>query len=117
MRSGIESFLPLLPDKRYDEAVEIAERIPRLYAVNALRASIATERSFRTLSDSEYGAEQQMKLKREFCANLSTLRDVLHVAYRHIPDEPDVSYNNLLRMLDRQIYLRFADAKFICVNV
>jgi hypothetical protein len=108
----------LLPEKRYDEAAVLARQVPRAFASEGLLAFIETEQAFRRLSDARsvtVGSEDTL-LRQDFCRAVLKLRLAKDKGYALIPEETDVSYNNILRSLDYVLKYRFADAKLWCVH-
>jgi hypothetical protein len=62
------------------------------------------------------GSEDK-QLRQNFCRAVLKLRLAKDKGYAHIPEEPDVSYNNILRSLDYVLKYRFGDAKLLCTDV
>jgi nitrous oxide reductase accessory protein NosL len=108
----------LLPEKRYDEAAVLARQVPRAFASEGLLAFIETEQAFRRLSDARSAAvgSEDTLLRQEFCRAALKLRLAKDKGYALIPEETDVSYNNILRSLDYVLKYRFAEAKLWCVD-
>ena len=108
----------LLPEKRYAEAAALARQVPRPYAVEALLAFIDAEKAYRSMSDDRSAAtgKEDESLRQNFCSAMARLRSATRHGYAQIPQEPDVSYNNILRSLDQAMKYRFGDAKIICVG-
>lgn len=124
LQSGFHNVLrdrigfTLLPEKRYAEAAALARQVPRPYAVEALLAFIDAEKAYRSMSDDRSAAtgKEDESLRQNFCSAMARLRSATRHGYAQIPQEPDVSYNNILRSLDQAMKYRFGDAKIICVG-
>jgi hypothetical protein len=108
----------LLPEKRYEEAAALARQVPRAFASEGLLAFIETEQAFRRMSDARSVAvgSEDKQLRQNFCRAVLKLRLAKDKGYAHIPEETDVSYNNILRSLDHVLKYRFADAKLMCTD-
>lgn len=108
----------LLPEKRYSEAAALARQVPRPYAVEVLLAWIETEQAFRLMSDAKglVSDKEAMILRRNFCSAVTKLRSANRSGYARIPDEPDVSYNNILRTVDQLLKYHFGEAKIMCID-
>lgn len=105
----------LLPEKRYDEAAALARQVPRPYAADSLLALVDAERTYREMSEAgDLAQNGSGDLQRRFCVAVSHLRAATRAGYRSIPDETDVSYNNILRTLDQRLYWRFGDSDRLC---
>lgn len=109
----------LLPNKRYEEAKVLAGQVQRPYAANALLSLIEAERTYRELRDapSVEVRTDSPALRRNFCEAVTLLRQATRDGYSAMTAEPDVSYNNILRTLDKFESQRFADAKSICATL
>ncbi len=106
----------LLPAKKYQEAEQLALTLDRPYAARALIAYINAERIYSRLIELEKeGAVEKKEIFRErFCWSVLSLRIATLAAYEQIKVESDVSYNNIMRTLDRRLNVRFGDALYIC---
>lgn len=93
----------LLPGQRFEEAEAIARQIPRAFASEALLSLISMERAYRRMSaaEAEGAARNKHVARTEFCDATKRMRSVISDALLHIRSEPDVSYNNILRTLER----------------
>ncbi len=102
----------LLPEKRYTEAEALASHVARDYARDVLLALIDIDRAFKRLGTRQSdGRSQEFQV---FCLATDTLLQALAVGYARIRWEADVSYNNILRSVERQWKLRYADAMSRC---
>jgi hypothetical protein len=108
----------LLPEMRYIEAQQLAHKLQRPYATDGLLALIDADQAYRQVSDTKSAsvAAENGALRLSFCSAVKALRSATRNGYAHIPNEPDVSYNNILRSLDQQLKYHFADAKVLCVD-
>ena len=108
----------LLPHRRYSEAAILAEQVQRPYAVKALIALIAAERAYREFSDASVGGvrSDSPALRGSFCDAVAAMRQASRAGYSAMANENDVSYNNILRTLDKLESQRFADAKSVCIS-
>ena len=108
----------LLPEKRYEEASVLAQQVPRAYAADALLSLVGVEQVFRRMNgtDSATLVDKSEIVRQDFCNSVSNLNFAIRNGYEQIPNEYDVSYNNILRTLDQQIKYRYADAKNICAR-
>ncbi|HNF91298.1 MAG TPA: hypothetical protein PKZ67_03740 [Accumulibacter sp.] len=106
----------LLPSKRYAEAEALARQVQRPYAVEVLLALVDAERAYRDFSDASVGGirSDNPVLQQKFCEAVAAMQLVTREGYAAMTTETDVSYNNILRTLDRFERRRFADAKSIC---
>ena len=106
----------LLPEKRYLEAETLARQLPRPYAREALLALVGAEQAYRqmTTASSSPSPDRDEELRKNFCRNAEILRSATKNGYAHIPDEPDVSYNNILRTLDHQLKFAYSEARIKC---
>jgi hypothetical protein len=104
----------LLPEKRYAEAAALASQLPRPYAVDVLLALIDTEQAYRAMRDPSGLASDTAALRQNFCRAVTRLRSANSNAYARIPQEPDLSYNNILRTVDQALKLQFGDEKQLC---
>ena len=106
----------LLPEKRYVDAAMLARQVPRSYAADALLALIDTEQAYRRMSDarSELSADDSSAIKQGFCRAANVLASAVQSAYARMPDERDVSYNNILRTFEWKLKYRYGDANTIC---
>lgn len=104
----------LLPKRQFAEAEALAKGIPRDYASAALVAFVRAEHALtangedlgrrRAIGDSTHG----------YCLAIASARQALSAAFSQIVSERDLSYNNFLRSLERQIGLRHADVAGTC---
>ena len=106
-------YFTLLPEKRFEEAAELARKLPRLYARDALLSLVDADQAYSELavaksvtSVTEFGTSQQ-----KFCRAVASLRSAVRNGYAHMPDEPDVSYNNIFRMLEKELKNRYGDER------
>jgi hypothetical protein len=108
----------LLPEKRYAEAVALARELPRSYAVEALLSLIGAEQAYRQMRESESAASGYggRLVRQDYCTAVSNLRSATQNGYRQMPNEPDVSYNNILRTLDKQLKQRYGDSTRMCAG-
>jgi len=108
----------LLPEKRYEEATVLAQKVPRSYAAEALLSLIGLEQVYRRMSETNSAtvSDESETVRQEFCNSVAGLKVTIRNGYEHIPNEHDVSFNNILRTLDRQMKFRYADAKNICAR-
>lgn len=108
----------LLPEKRYLEAQELARQLPRTYAAEAFVALIGAEQAYQRLAEAKSASsnDEAKFVRLDFCYAVSDLRSALRNGYEHIPDEPDVSYNNLLRTLEQKLKFSYGDSQDLCVG-
>ena len=107
----------LLPEQRYVEARELAQRLLRSYARNAIAALIDTESAYRRLDGVVLaGVGRTSSSQDDFCAAVAALKLTLAHGYASIPSEPDITYNNLLRSLQRQLDYRYSVSTVVCVQ-
>lgn len=106
----------LLPKQRYAEAAELARQIDRDYARDALLSFIATERMFREFDHRFSGGLRATDAsgRKEFCDAVFGLTAAIDSGRAFIAREPDVSYNNILRTLERYRDQRYGDWKWMC---
>lgn len=109
----------LLPEKGYLEAKALAQRVPRPYAAEALLALIDTEQAYRQMSEarsarSDAAGDVDAAAWQNFCYAVANLRLATRNSYVHMLVEPDVSYNNILRTLDKELKYSYGDGKIIC---
>ena len=107
-------FYVLLPKRQYAEAESLAGSIARDYAAAALLAFIDAERAFAAWNDGRATGSPASEASRSYCLALASLRRALTTGYAQIPSEHDLSYNNLLRSIERQTKLRVADDAKAC---
>ncbi len=107
-------FYVLLPKRQYAEAESLAGSIARDYAAAALLAFIDAERAFAAWNDGRATGSPASDASRSYCLALASLRRALTTGYAQIPSEHDLSYNNLLRSIERQTKLRVADDAKAC---
>lgn len=50
----------------------------------------------------------------EFCDSVVNLQVAVRAGYESMPMERDITYNNILRFMDRQIELRYGDSQSFC---
>ncbi len=105
----------LLPQKRYAEAAALARQLPRPYAVDALLALIDAEQAYRSMRDAEGPPSASRTLRRNFCGAITALRASIAIGYAHVPNEADISYNNILRTLGWALKYQYADESHLCV--
>ena len=106
----------LLPAKRYSEARDLAQEVPRDYARDALRAYIAVEVAYyeKTSENLVVPGARTMSVVQNYCATVGGLKQALALGYLRIPREQDVSYNNLLRSLEQNLRQRYSDSERLC---
>jgi hypothetical protein len=104
----------LLPAGRYAEAEKAAKEVQRTYASEALDTLVGVERAYRKLHADRSAEMSEFGNRSDFCSALIRLRLALDEGYRAIPLETDLSYNNLLRSLDRQLQFRYAEQRQLC---
>ena len=105
----------LLPDKRYPDAQDLARNIRRTYAQDAVFALIDTEVAYRRQDEiplSNIG--ENKKDYGNFCSAVAALKLTISRGYAGIQFEADLSYNNLLRSLERQIDNRYSTSLVVC---
>ncbi len=107
----------LLPQQQYIEAESLARNVPRDYGAAALAAAVDAERAFTAYSESRKAGPPTVDCTRAHCLAVASLRHALSLGYARIPGERDLSYNNLLRSLERQMKFRYADAAVLCPSV
>lgn len=56
-------------------------------------------------------------LQQKFCSAVKRLRSATCNGYAQMPTEPDVSYNNILRTLDKEFQFSYGVGKVMCVGV
>ena len=108
----------LLPEKRYVEAAALARQLPRPYAVEALLGLVNAEQAQRQMDEAgaNTAADAKAMLQQNFCRAVAQLRAAAEDGYAQIPAEPDVSYNNILRTVDKQLKFRYSGAAIICAG-
>lgn len=108
----------LLPEKRYDEATVLARLVPRSYAAEALLSLIELEQAYQRMSETNAATmgNESETVRQDFCKSVTSLKLAIRNGYEHIPNEHDVSYNNILRTLDQQMKFRYANAKNLCAR-
>jgi hypothetical protein len=106
----------LLPEQRYAEAAELAKNVQRPYAEELLLSLIATEQAYRRMTEVAQADEKiNAAIPRQvFCGTVIKLQAARLKASEYILNEPDVSYNNILRTIDSQLKQRYGSAKIIC---
>ena len=106
----------LFAEKRYAEARELARQVRRPYASRALLSLIDAEQAYRQMNDtsSAFPGSEKKVLRLGFCSAVSTLQEAIRNGYASIPAEQDVSYNNMLRTLDKKLKFHYADSKIMC---
>lgn len=106
----------LLPEKKYVEAIALAQQLPRPYAVEVLVSLVGTEQAYRQMRDAAspatVGAENASQ--QNFCSAITKLQAAIRSGYEQTQNEPDVSYNNILRTLDWLLKYRYSVKKEIC---
>lgn len=104
----------LLPEKRYDEAERLSQTVARPYAAEALSGMVRLARIHETLGYWRRFSEETGPEIRMLCSELDSFRKALTAGYASIRTEPDLSYNNLLRSLERRADFVFADSESAC---
>ena len=104
----------LLANRQYAEAESLAGTISRDYAAAALTAAVNAERAFREREEGRVSEATDPHADRAYCQDVASLRNALTSGYTHIVRERDLSYNNLLRSIERQAEFRYADYPRIC---
>jgi len=104
----------LLPKRQYAEAESLAGTIPRDYAAAALTAAVNAGRAFREREEGRASEATDPHADGAYCQEVASLRKALTSGYTHIVRERDISYNNLLRSIERQAEFRYADYPRIC---
>lgn len=94
------------------EAEQLAKKIKRSYAGNALLAQLATAKSYRQLG--KWSIQETPKLMADFCINIAALRKALAAGHDAIRHEPDLSYNNLLISIEWEIKYSYLSAEQHC---
>lgn len=109
----------LLPEKRYFKAVALAQQVRRPYAAEALRALVETEYAYQQMRGAESVPARDIDgvLQQKFCSAVKRLRSATCNGYAQMPTEPDVSYNNILRTLDKEFQFSYGVGKVMCVGV
>lgn len=110
--------LTLLPNKQFEEAATLARSLERSYATNGLLSLIATEQAYLWMRDvRSSGASEEVAASRQsFCNSVSKLQFAIRDGYEQMPTEPDVSYNNILRILGRQLHYQYGDSQSMCAT-
>jgi hypothetical protein len=110
-----DQILPVLLSKqRYLEAETLARRVHRGYGAAALLALVHAESAFTEWDKSRAAGPPTPASGLTYCLAMTSVRHALSVGYAQILGEPDVSYNNLLRSIERQTKIRFGYAPGIC---
>ena len=110
-----DQILPVLLSKqRYLEAETLARRVPRGYGAAALLALVRAESAFTAWNKEREAGPPSTASRNTYCLALTSVRQALSVGYAQIPGERDISYNNLLRSIERQTKIRFAHAPELC---
>lgn len=106
----------LLPERRYTEAAVLARQLERPYAVDVLLALINAEGAFQLMNDARRSDPKKVPvaLRHNFCSTVENLRSAIDNGYAHTPNEPDISYNNILRNAGWALKYQYADSKAIC---
>lgn len=106
----------LLPERHYAEAEGLARRVVRAYARDALLALIQIEQVYRQIAEpnSTELLSGSQATQKQYCLHVKELRKTIHDGYEQVRLEPDVSYNNLLRSLERQLAYRYAGIGGLC---
>lgn len=104
----------LLPQRQYAEAEALAEGIPRDYAAAALVAFVRAEHVLTARNDDVGEGLAISDSTHSYCLAIASARQALSAAFSQIVSERDLSYNNLLRSLERQIELRHANVALSC---
>lgn len=102
-------FFTLLPEKRFDEAETLAQSLPKQFVRDALVALIRADHSYTKLfaTKDEASSEASDAAKTKFCAAYSDLQSAVDTGYVLMRDEPDISYNNIFRMLEKELESRY----------
>jgi hypothetical protein len=100
----------LLPAERYADSRKLAAQIDRPYARGVLEALVDAEQAY----NEEKTEPRSIASKHRLCAAVSTLRLVLTAASAKVKSEPDISYNNFLRSVQRQLDSRYSDFSARC---
>jgi hypothetical protein len=103
----------LLPQKRYREAKELVASVKESFAADALNAVVEVEQRYRAHVDASLEDRDSNQLLK-FCQAVVTFKSALANGYAKIPALADVSYNNLLRSLTRQLELRYSTSRKDC---
>jgi hypothetical protein len=103
----------LLPEKRYAEAAVLTRQVPRAYAAEALFALVEAEQAYRQMSEAESVAVRDVDgaAMQKFCSAVVKLRSATCNGYAQMPTESDVSYNNILRTLDKELKFSYGAGK------
>jgi hypothetical protein len=110
----------LLPEKRFVEAEALARKLPRAFAADAFVSLVGAERAYRRMSEADFPPPFEggkSSARQDFCKSVLELRSAVRNGYGHMPNEPDVSYNNLLRTLEQKLKFSYGDAKRQCPEV
>lgn len=107
-------FYTLLPNRQYAEAESLAATVSRDYAATTLTAAVNAERAFRGREEERAAEATSANTDHAYCQTVASLRQALTSGYAHIVREADLSYNNLLRSIERQAEFRFADYPRLC---
>ena len=92
----------------------LARRVPRGYGAAALLALVRAESAFTAWNKEREAGPPSTASRNTYCLALTSVRQALSVGYAQIPGERDISYNNLLRSIERQTKIRFAHAPELC---
>ena len=104
--------LTLLPEQRYEQAYALAREIPAPYVADALVKLVTAERIDRQVrgAAAQLSEEANHEAQQRKCEAVSALRTAVSLFRQKIAIEPDVSYNNILRTLDRELEFRYAES-------
>ena len=103
----------LLPQRQFEQAEALARKIPRDYATAALLNAVQAERTF--AGDGHGSAYASSVANNSYCQAVAAMSQVVAYGYLRIRTEKDVSYNNLLRSIERQMEFRHGKATSICL--
>jgi hypothetical protein len=101
----------LLPQRQFEQAEALARKIPRDYATAALLAAIQAER---TLAGFGPGSAFAPAIGSSGYCPVTATSEAVAVGYLRIRSERDVSYNNLLRSVERLMEFRHGGATSAC---
>ncbi|MDR2506419.1 MAG: hypothetical protein LBD67_00250, partial [Candidatus Accumulibacter sp.] len=111
----------LIPEKRYDEARELAKRLGRAYAVEVMTRMIEADMAYdpfrkRSALSSLPDSREDAALRAEFCGASEQLRDAIRKGREQVKTEPDLSYNSILNALKNVQKYRFGHEKLLCAT-
>lgn len=103
-----ETLFLLLPAQQFEEAIRLSGTIERGYARDAMIAYISFDRRYQEIhGKSEVGGDAV----NAWCNAYRVVVDRLAIGFSHIRAEPDITYNNFLRSLDRAVFLSGAQLR------